>query len=141
MEDVAESVAQERGSPPGLIESLIIVYVVSECWPLRPLANYVYLYIPCPAPPRPAPHTIRRVASAIYNNYITYSYWLHVVLDFPSRRTSAIGLVWKELRALYMDGFNEYLADLWNILDFISNIFYITWISLRCTAIYVVAVS
>ncbi len=44
------------------------------------------------------------------------------------------------MKSLYTDGFFEYLNDLWNILDFVSNIFYITWIGLRFTAIYIVSV-
>lgn len=54
---------------------------------------------------------------------------------------SLSGLVWKEMRALYDDGLFEYLNDLWNILDYISNVFYITWIFLRFTAFYVVSVN
>ncbi|XP_065212607.1 transient receptor potential protein-like [Planococcus citri] len=68
---------KERGAPPGIIESMIIVYIIS--------------------------------------------------------------LVWKEMKALYVDGLFEYLNDLWNILDYISNVFYITWIFLRFTAFYVVS--
>jgi transient receptor potential cation channel subfamily C member 4 len=32
----------------------------------------------------------------------------------------------------------EYIADLWNIVDFISNSFYVAWISLRFTSWYTV---
>ena len=44
------------------------------------------------------------------------------------------------MKALYVDGLFEYLKDLWNILDYISNVFYITWIVLRFTAFYIVSV-
>lgn len=44
------------------------------------------------------------------------------------------------MRTLYDDGLFEYLNDLWNILDYISNVFYITWIVLRFTAVYIVSV-
>jgi transient receptor potential cation channel subfamily C len=32
----------------------------------------------------------------------------------------------------------EYISDLWNILDFISNAFFVGWIALRFTAWYTV---
>jgi len=51
-----------------------------------------------------------------------------------------LGLIWGEMRALWNDGLVEYLADLWNIVDFISNSFYLMWISLRFTAWYTVQV-
>ncbi|XP_059218471.1 transient receptor potential protein [Stomoxys calcitrans] len=47
-------------------------------------------------------------------------------------------LVFGELKALYSDGIFEYIADLWNIVDFISNMFYVTWILCRATAWIVV---
>uniref|UniRef100_A0A1I8NT53 Transient receptor ion channel domain-containing protein n=1 Tax=Stomoxys calcitrans TaxID=35570 RepID=A0A1I8NT53_STOCA len=47
-------------------------------------------------------------------------------------------LVFGELKTLYSDGIFEYIADLWNIVDFISNMFYVTWILCRATAWIVV---
>lgn len=78
-----------------------------------------------------------------------------------------ISLIWGEIRSLYADGLIDYIADLWqvfisvscchlqcipdllfwlitsffncrNIVDFISNSFYVAWISLRFTAYYTV---
>lgn len=49
-----------------------------------------------------------------------------------------IGLIWGEIRSLYADGLMDYISDLWNIVDFISNSFYVAWISLRFTAWYTV---
>lgn len=34
----------------------------------------------------------------------------------------------------------EYVSDLWNILDFIQNMFYVIWIAMRMTAWYIVQV-
>lgn len=51
------------------------------------------------------------------------------------------GLVCAEIKTLYACGIIEYLGDLWNIIDFISNSFYVTWIGLRITSWYVVQVS
>uniref|UniRef100_A0A1A9VFI0 Transient receptor ion channel domain-containing protein n=1 Tax=Glossina austeni TaxID=7395 RepID=A0A1A9VFI0_GLOAU len=43
-------------------------------------------------------------------------------------------LIFGELKTLYSDGLFEYITDLWNIVDFISNMFYVTWILCRATA-------
>lgn len=34
----------------------------------------------------------------------------------------------------------EYTADLWNIVDFITNFFYLMWLSLRISSWYIVNV-
>ncbi|XP_018327431.1 transient receptor potential protein [Agrilus planipennis] len=49
-----------------------------------------------------------------------------------------ISLVWGEIRSLWSDGLLEYVSDLWNIVDFITNMFYVMWIALRASAMYVV---
>ncbi|VVD01668.1 unnamed protein product, partial [Leptidea sinapis] len=40
-------------------------------------------------------------------------------------------LIWGEIRSLWSGGLVEYISDLWNIVDFITNMFYISWIILR----------
>ncbi|XP_021207719.2 transient receptor potential protein isoform X2 [Bombyx mori] len=47
-------------------------------------------------------------------------------------------LIWAEIRALWTGGLTEYISDLWNIVDFITNMFYIAWISLRISSWYIV---
>ncbi|KAM3966006.1 transient receptor potential [Aphomia sociella] len=47
-------------------------------------------------------------------------------------------LIWAEIRALWTGGIMEYISDLWNIVDFITNMFYIAWISLRISSWYIV---
>nr|CAD7400656.1 unnamed protein product [Timema cristinae] len=49
-----------------------------------------------------------------------------------------IGLIWSEVRSLWTDGLMVYVGDLWNIVDFITNIFYLIWIGLRFTSWYIV---
>ncbi|VVC45806.1 Transient receptor potential channel,Transient receptor potential channel, canonical,Ion transport [Cinara cedri] len=49
-----------------------------------------------------------------------------------------ISLIWREAHSLYSDGLVEYIADLWNIVDFITNVFYMVWISLRVSSWYIV---
>ncbi|XP_056640149.1 transient receptor potential protein isoform X1 [Diorhabda sublineata] len=48
-----------------------------------------------------------------------------------------ISLIWGEMRSLWCDGLEEYISDLWNIVDFITNIFYVIWLTLRITTIYI----
>lgn len=45
-----------------------------------------------------------------------------------------------EIRSLWSDGLMEYISDLWNIVDFVQNIFYVIWIMLRITAWIIVQV-
>lgn len=46
-----------------------------------------------------------------------------------------------EIKSLWADGLIEYISDLWNIVDFIQNTFYVIWISLRIAAWWVVQVN
>lgn len=48
-----------------------------------------------------------------------------------------LSLIWAEITALWKDGLTEYIADLWNILDFITNFFYVIWLVLRISACYI----
>ncbi|XP_043653888.1 transient receptor potential protein [Drosophila teissieri] len=48
--------------------------------------------------------------------------------------TYIMALIFEELKSLYSDGLFEYIMDLWNIVDYISNMFYVTWILCRATA-------
>ncbi|XP_018359091.1 PREDICTED: transient receptor potential protein-like [Trachymyrmex cornetzi] len=49
-----------------------------------------------------------------------------------------ISLIIGEIKALWADGLIEYMSDLWNIVDFIQNTFYVIWISMRITAWWIV---
>ncbi|XP_046814289.1 transient receptor potential protein-like isoform X1 [Vespa crabro] len=49
-----------------------------------------------------------------------------------------ISLVIGEIRSLWSDGLIEYVSDLWNIVDFIQNTFYVIWIGMRMTAWFIV---
>ncbi|XP_012062424.1 PREDICTED: transient receptor potential protein-like [Atta cephalotes] len=49
-----------------------------------------------------------------------------------------ISLIIGEIKALWTDGLIEYMSDLWNIVDFIQNTFYVIWISMRITAWWIV---
>ncbi|XP_075234535.1 transient receptor potential [Lycorma delicatula] len=47
-------------------------------------------------------------------------------------------IIWNEMRSLWQDGLLEYISDLWNIVDFITNTFYTIWITLRVVSIFIV---
>ncbi|KAL6258945.1 hypothetical protein P5V15_008871 [Pogonomyrmex californicus] len=49
-----------------------------------------------------------------------------------------ISLIISEIKSLWADGLIEYISDLWNIVDFIQNTFYVIWISMRVTAWWIV---
>ncbi|KAF7993327.1 hypothetical protein HCN44_006387 [Aphidius gifuensis] len=49
-----------------------------------------------------------------------------------------ISLVLHELQSLWSEGLLEYMSDLWNIVDFVQNVFYVIWIFMRLTAWFVV---
>lgn len=74
--------------------------------------------------------------------------WLHEILAGWKRRERGcipgfvetgviiyvISLILGEIRSLWSDGLMEYISDLWNIVDFVQNMFYVIWIMLRITA-------
>ncbi|KAI1285513.1 Transient receptor potential-gamma protein [Halotydeus destructor] len=45
-----------------------------------------------------------------------------------------LGLIWSEIKQLWELGLADYLSDMWNILDFITNSLYVATISLRVIA-------
>ncbi|XP_069993732.1 transient receptor potential protein [Penaeus vannamei] len=47
-------------------------------------------------------------------------------------------LIWAEIKSLWSDGLLEYIKDLWNIIDFVTNSFFMTWILLRATSFLLV---
>lgn len=49
------------------------------------------------------------------------------------------GLIWVEVKQLWDAGIYEYLHDMWNFLDFITNSLYVAVIILRCVAYIQVA--
>ncbi|XP_059621283.1 transient receptor potential protein [Phlebotomus argentipes] len=49
-----------------------------------------------------------------------------------------ISLIYGEMKQLWNGGLLDYVQDLWNIVDFISNVFYVMWICLRFSSWYTV---
>ena len=42
-----------------------------------------------------------------------------------------IGFIVAEIKSLWSDGLAEYVRDLWNIIDYIINFFFVNWMLLR----------
>ena len=53
---------------------------------------------------------------------------------------SFLGNIWHEIYSLWDGGLIEYISDLWNIVDFTANMFFLAWIFLRATAWCIVQV-
>ena len=54
---------------------------------------------------------------------------------------SFIGLIWSEIKQLWELGLADYLSDMWNILDFITNSLYVATITLRVIAYLQVSIT
>ncbi|ROT80807.1 hypothetical protein C7M84_000444, partial [Penaeus vannamei] len=46
------------------------------------------------------------------------------------------GLIWSEIKQLWDVGLREYVGDMWNVIDFITNALYVATIALRIVAYY-----
>merc|ERR550532_3331416 len=46
------------------------------------------------------------------------------------------GLIWSEIKQLWDVGFKEYISDMWNVVDFITNSLYVATIGLRTVAYF-----
>ncbi|KAG1697193.1 Transient receptor potential-gamma protein [Nymphon striatum] len=47
-----------------------------------------------------------------------------------------MGLIWNEIKQLWEDGLMEYISDMWNIIDFVTNSLYVATIGLRIVAYF-----
>lgn len=52
-----------------------------------------------------------------------------------------IGLIWSEVKQLWTAGFQEYITDMWNIIDFVTNSLYVATLALRLVSYWQVQVS
>lgn len=46
------------------------------------------------------------------------------------------GLIWSEIKQLWDVGLKEYINDMWNVIDFVTNSLYVATIALRIVAFY-----
>ena len=73
-------------------------------------------------------------------------------LDLPTKRGAAptiiewfilswvSGLIWSEVKQLWDVGLREYINDMWNVIDFITNSLYIATVALRVVSYFQVSV-
>lgn len=47
-----------------------------------------------------------------------------------------LGLIWSEVKQLWDLGLKEYMNDMWNVIDFITNSLYVATAALRVVAYY-----
>lgn len=48
----------------------------------------------------------------------------------------AAGFIWAEIKEMWDGGFNEYVHDWWNLMDFAMNSLYLATISLKMVAYF-----
>lgn len=46
------------------------------------------------------------------------------------------GLIWSEVKQLWDVGLEEYVHDMWNVIDFVTNSLYVATVALRVVAYY-----
>ena len=64
----------------------------------------------------------------------------YVCIDIPIPNTRKkiffTGLIWSEIKQLWDVGLREYITDMWNVVDFVTNALYVATIALRLVAYY-----
>jgi hypothetical protein len=53
--------------------------------------------------------------------------------------SSVAGLIWSEVKQLWDVGLQEYVRDMWNVIDFITNSLYVATVALRVVSYYQVS--
>lgn len=46
------------------------------------------------------------------------------------------GLIWSEIKQLWDVGLREYVGDMWNVIDFITNALYVATVALRIVSFF-----
>ncbi|KPJ01078.1 Transient receptor potential-gamma protein [Papilio xuthus] len=55
---------------------------------------------------------------------------------FGSGRDDCAGLIWSEVKQLWDMGLREYVHDMWNVIDFVTNSLYVATIALRVVSYF-----
>ena len=76
-------------------------------------------------------------------NYLYYNSLHFIAIDCtalpcpaPCPTVCSLGLIWSEIKQLWDVGLKEYISDMWNVVDFITNSLYVATIGLRMRAYY-----
>lgn len=51
-------------------------------------------------------------------------------------RLISLGLIWSEVKQLWDVGLEEYVNDMWNVIDFVTNSLYVATVALRLVSYY-----
>lgn len=63
-------------------------------------------------------------------------YWANNIEKKNALIFVILGLIWSEIKQLWDVGLEEYVRDMWNVIDFITNSLYVATVSLRVVSIY-----
>ena len=75
-------------------------------------------------------------------DWLVYQYIVFCISDTKANtkyRTKSFvfsGLIWSEIKQLWDVGLRDYIADMWNVVDFVTNSLYVATIALRLVAYY-----
>lgn len=58
----------------------------------------------------------------------------HLTLIFRLILAWVTGLIWSEVKQLWDVGLEEYVNDMWNVIDFVTNSLYVATVALRVVA-------
>lgn len=47
-----------------------------------------------------------------------------------------LGLIWSEVKQLWDIGLHEYINDMWNVIDFVTNSLYVATVALRVVSYF-----
>ena len=87
-----------------------------------------------PAPPSAAPRP-RWSRAASSPGFVLYCTVLYCTALYCTVLQVA-GLIWSEIKQLWDVGLKEYISDMWNVVDFITNSLYVATIGLRTVAYF-----
>lgn len=74
-------------------------------------------------------------------NYTIVAYFfffllIHCVISCRFILAWVWGLIWSEVKQLWDVGIEEYINDMWNVIDFVTNSLYVATVALRIVAYY-----
>ena len=70
---------------------------------------------------------------------IPFHSYAYLILEFSTFFLFIPGLIWSEIKQLWDVGLREYVNDMWNVIDFVTNSLYVATIALRLVAYYKVS--
>lgn len=59
--------------------------------------------------------------------------------DFIGDFSPPTGLIWSEVKQLWDVGLQEYVNDMWNVIDFVTNSLYVATVALRVVSYFEVS--